>query len=154
MASIYDRPTGRRVTVVMGLFGKKKQAGENSAGPGSRQTALIGPKLAIKGKVSGSGNLILMGTLEGEFDLGGELVIAPPAVVNGEIKALTLSVGGTVSGNLTARDKIRLEKTARVQGRLIAPRLSLEDGSFFNGEIEMKPRPSVSANSGARGSSA
>ncbi len=125
----------------MGLFGKKKVNGGAADGQGSRQTALIGPKLAVKGKVSGSGNLILMGKLEGEFDMGGELVIAPPAVVNGEVKALTLSISGTVSGNLTARDKIRLEKSARVQGKLIAPRLAVEDGSVFNGEIEMKLTP-------------
>ncbi len=127
----------------MGLFGKKKVNGGTAGGQDSRQTALLGPKLAIKGKVSGSGNLILMGKLEGEFDLDGELVIAPPALVDGEVKALTLNVSGTVSGNLTARDKIRLEKSARVQGRLIAPRLSVDDGCVFNGEIEMKPPPTV-----------
>lgn len=138
----------------MGLFGKKKQTGESSGEPGSRQTALIGPKLAVKGKVSGGGNLILMGKLEGEFDLAGELVIAPPAVVNGEIKALTMNVSGTVSGNLTARDRIRLEKSARVQGRLIAPRLAVEDGSLFNGEVEMKPPQDVAPKAAAGSPSA
>jgi cytoskeletal protein CcmA (bactofilin family) len=124
----------------MGLFGKKKQGGKASGG--GPQTALIGPKLTVKGKVSGSGNLILMGKLEGEFDLGGELVIAPPAVVAGEIKSAILTVSGTVNGTLTARDRIRLEKSARVQGRVAAARLAVEEGAVFNGEIEMKPAPS------------
>jgi len=60
----------------------------------------------------------VMGNLEGEFELQGELVIAPSAVVRGEVKAVTVTVSGSLSGTLTAREKIHLEKSAVVSGRL------------------------------------
>lgn len=122
----------------MGLFSKKPTNAEPDGAPGSHATAFLGANLTIRGKISGSGNLIMMGTLEGEFDLGGELVIAPPAVVTGEVQAVRITVSGTVSGNLTAQDKIHLEKTADVSGRLTTPRLSVADGALFNGDIAMQ----------------
>jgi len=123
----------------MGIFAKDKPetAGSDAARSDS-DTAFFGAKLSIKGKVSGSGNLIVMGKLEGEVDLAGELVVAAPAVLNGEIRAATLAVSGNVTGTLTAGEKIHLEKSAVVNGRINTPRLSVVDGATFNGEIEMK----------------
>ena len=123
----------------MALFAKEKpETAPNGAVRSDHETAFFGAKLSVKGKVSGSGNLIVMGKLEGEFDLNGELVVAPPAVLNGEIKAVNVTVSGNITGNLTAREKILLEKSAVVNGRLSSPRLSVADGASFNGDIEMK----------------
>ena len=134
----------------MALFAKEKPETKPSATVrGDHETAFFGTKLSVKGKVSGSGNLIVMGKLEGEFDLNGELIIAPPAVLNGEIKAVNVTVSGNVTGNLTAREKIHLEKSAVVNGRLNTPRLSVADGASFNGDIEMK-KPAEGAPSSKR----
>ena len=123
----------------MGIFAKDKPKTAASKAAGSdRDTAFFGAKLSIKGKVTGSGNMIVMGNLEGEVDLAGELVVAAPAVLNGEIRAVTLAVSGNATGTLTAKEKIHLEKTAVVSGRMCTPRLSVVDGASFNGEIEMK----------------
>jgi cytoskeletal protein CcmA (bactofilin family) len=123
----------------MGIFTKDKpEAAAPDAARSSGDTAFFGAKLSIKGKVTGSGNLIVMGKLEGEVDLAGELVAAPTAVLNGEFRAVTLAVSGNVTGTLTAREKIHLEKSAVVSGRMATPRISMVDGATFNGEIEMK----------------
>ena len=124
----------------MGLFSKTKPGSVSPGAPASagRESAFFGAKLSVKGKVSGSGNLIVMGRLEGEFDLNGELVLAASAAVSGEIKAVAITVSGNVTGNLVAREKVHLEKTALVSGRLTTPRLSMVDGASFNGELEMK----------------
>jgi len=123
----------------MALFAKEKpETAPTGAVRSDHETAFFGAKLSVKGKVSGSGNLIVMGKLEGEFDLNGELVVAPPAVLNGEIKAVNVTVSGNITGNLTAREKIHLEKSAVVNGRLSSPRLSVADGASFNGDVEMK----------------
>src|SRR3990172_4684831 len=103
----------------MGIFDKilAKDTPETAASDAARSngdTAFFGAKLSIKGKVTGSGNLIVMGKLEGEVDLTGELVVAAPAVLNGEIRAVTLAVSGNVKGTLTAGEKIHLEKSAVV----------------------------------------
>ena len=135
----------------MGIFAKDKPetAGSDAARSDS-DTAFFGAKLSIKGKVSGSGNLIVMGKLEGEVDLAGELVVAAPAVLNGEIRAATLAVSGNVTGTPDPPgERIHLEKSAVVNGRMNTPRLSVVDGATFNGEIEMK-KPADSAGASKR----
>ena len=123
----------------MGIFAKDKpEAADPESARSNGDTAFFGAKLSIKGKVTGSGNLIVMGKLEGEVDLAGELVVAPPAVLNGDIRAVTLAVSGNVTGTLSAKGKIHLEKSAVVNGRMTTPRISVVDGATFNGEIEMK----------------
>jgi cytoskeletal protein CcmA (bactofilin family) len=123
----------------MGIFAKDKlEAAVPDAARSDGDTSFFGAKLSIKGKVTGSGNLIVMGKLDGEVTLAGEIVVAAPAVLNGEIKAVTLAVSGNVTGTLTAGEKIHLEKSAVVSGRMNTPRLSVADGAMFNGEVEMK----------------
>jgi len=123
----------------MGMFAKDtSESAASEAARSDSDTAFFGAKLSIKGKVTGSGNLIVMGKLEGEVDLAGEIVVAAPAVLNGEIRAVTLAVSGNVTGTLTAGEKIHLEKSAVVSGRMNTPRLSVVDGATFNGEVEMK----------------
>jgi len=134
----------------MGFFAKDKpETAASDAVRSDSDTAFFGAKLSIKGKVTGSGNLIVMGKLEGEVDLAGELVVAAPAVLNGEIRAVTLAVSGNVTGTLTAGEKIHLEKSAVVVGRMNTPRLSVVEGATFNGEIAMK-KPADSADPSKR----
>ena len=129
----------------MGIFAKDKpDTAAPDAARSDSDTAFFGAKLSIKGKVTGSGNLIVMGKLEGEVNLAGEIVVAAPAVLNGDIRAVTLAVSGNVTGTLTAGEKIHLEKSAVVSGRMNTPRLSVVDGATFNGETEMK-KPADSA---------
>jgi cytoskeletal protein CcmA (bactofilin family) len=132
----------------MGMFAKdKSESAASGAARSDSDTAFFGAKLSIKGKITGSGNLIVMGKLEGEVDLAGELVVAAPAMLNGEIKAVTLAVSGNVTGTLTAGEKIHLEKSAVVSGRMCTPRLSVVDGATFNGEVEMKKTADSAASS-------
>jgi cytoskeletal protein CcmA (bactofilin family) len=124
----------------MGLFSKSKAEAlsQSPAGGSGRESAFFGAALCVKGKVSGSDNIIVMGRLEGELDVNGELALAASAAVTGEIRAITITVSGNLAGNLVAREKTHLEKSALVSGRLTSPRLSVVDGACFNGELEMK----------------
>jgi cytoskeletal protein CcmA (bactofilin family) len=126
----------------MALF-RKKDSHSSSAPPGAAtsrddETAFLGAQISVKGKVSGGGNLIVMGRLEGEFDLKGEMVVAPTAVVTGEVKAGSVTISGTLTGTVAARERIHIEKGAVVNGRLAGARLSVADGALFNGEIAMQ----------------
>lgn len=138
----------------MGLFAKDKPNGVPAAPEqgGSHETSFFGAKLTVKGKVSGSGNVIVMGQFEGECDLNGELVVAPSALVNGEVKVASVSVSGGFNGTLTAREKINIEKSAIVSGRLLTARLTTADGAVLNGEIEMK-KPAASESTAKKASS-
>ncbi|MGD1968276.1 MAG: polymer-forming cytoskeletal protein [Desulfobacterales bacterium] len=136
----------------MPLFGKKDKKKENPAQQvktvlSQNETSYFGKNLIIKGRVSGNGDIIILGGLEGEFDLRGRVKIAQPAKIKGEVKADVISVNGNVEGKLAAKQRLHLDQTARIEGEISTPRLSITEGASFNGEVTMSGR--VTKESGA-----
>jgi cytoskeletal protein CcmA (bactofilin family) len=139
----------------MGLFGKRKK--ENKPKQletelTKNETTYFGKNLMIKGRVSGNGSIIILGGLDGECDLKGQIKIAQPANIKGEVKADVISVNGNVKGSLIAQQRVHLDPTARIEGQIITPRLSISEGAFFDGEIKMSggsPKASKPADAGA-----
>ena len=127
----------------MPLFGKKdkdkeKKEERSQAAVSQNETSYFGKNLMIKGRISGNGNVIILGGLDGECDLRGRVKVAQSAKVKGEVKADIISVNGSVHGSLAAKERIHLDQTARIEGQIITPRLSISEGASFDGEIKMK----------------
>lgn len=132
----------------MPLFGKKnkeKKAERPQAAVSKNETSYFGKNLLIKGRVSGNGNVIILGGLDGEFNLRGRVKVAQSAKIKGEVKADVISVNGSVQGSLAAKDRIHLDQTARVEGQITTPKLSISEGASFDGEISMNDRSSKPA---------
>ena len=104
-------------------------------------TTCFGKNLTIAGNVSGEGNLIVMGSFEGDFDLKGQLKVTQGARVTGNLKATSIAVNGNVEGNITATEKVHLDNTAKITGRMVTPKISILDGAVFDGEMQMGKRP-------------
>lgn len=124
----------------MAFFGKKKNdKPQPASSPVStaKDTTYLGQKLTIKGTVSGDGNVIILGRLEGKFDLKGELTIAEPASVQGEIRAGLISVKGNAEGTIVANNKLHLEPSAKVAGKVRAKTISMLEGAHLDGEMVM-----------------
>jgi len=138
----------------MGLFGKPKKENQSKqiqTELAQNETTYLGKDLMIKGRVSGNGNIIILGGLNGEFNLKGRIKIAQPANIKGEVKADVISVNGSVQGSLTAHQRVHLDQTARVEGQIFTPSLSISEGAFFDGEIKMSgqsPKMSKPADAG------
>ena len=109
----------------------------DSAKDAAKQTTYLGKNLKINGSISGEGSLILLGKFEGEFDLKGQLKVAQGAVIKGDIKATGISINGNVNGTIVARERILLDTTAAIKGRLVTPKISIQDGAVFDGELQM-----------------
>jgi cytoskeletal protein CcmA (bactofilin family) len=134
----------------MAMFGKKKKEHAAVAQPApsrQKEATYLGKNLKITGNVSGDGDLIILGSLEGEFDLKGTLQVAEPARIIGKVKANDINVKGNIQGSITALEKIHLDPTARVNGQIITPKLSVTEGASFDGEIKMSNRPHPAATS-------
>ena len=99
---------------------------------------MIGPSITIKGDVSGDEDLIIQGRIDGKVDLAQHNVtIGEDGRVKADVHGRTVIVEGEVEGDLRAQEQIILRHTAKVQGSIAAPRVSLEDGAVFRGGIEM-----------------
>ena len=103
-------------------------------------TTFFGKNLKITGNVSGEGNMIIQGSFEGEFNLKGQLKVAQGARVKGNFNAASIAINGDVEGNLTATEKIHMDNTARINGRIVTPKISILDGAVFDGEMQMGKR--------------
>jgi cytoskeletal protein CcmA (bactofilin family) len=103
----------------------------------------IGKGTKISGKVSFTAPARIEGEAEGEIT-GEEIVIAPGAVVTARIAAVRLTIGGNVTGEIIARERIELLPTARLRCTLTTPSLVLNEGAQFDGDCKM-PRERAAA---------
>src|ERR1700716_2638367 len=101
--------------------------------------ATIGKSLVIKGEVTGSESLYIDGRVEGSINLSGNRVtIGRNGVVAANISAREIVVLGKVRGNLTASDRVDIRSDGSLHGAVGAARLSIEDGAFFKGGIDIR----------------
>jgi cytoskeletal protein CcmA (bactofilin family) len=101
--------------------------------------ATIGKSLVIKGEVTGSESLYIDGRVEGSINLSGNRVtIGRNGVVSANISAREIVVLGKVRGNLTASDRVDIRSDGSLTGDVVAARISIEDGAFFKGGIDIR----------------
>jgi len=117
---------------------------EPAAGPRPVTTttadqATIGKSLVIKGEVTGSESLYIDGRVEGSINLSGNRVtVGRNGVVSANINAREIVVLGKVRGNLTASDRVDIRSDGSLTGDVVAARISIEDGAFFKGGIDIR----------------
>ncbi len=101
--------------------------------------ATIGKSLVIKGEVTGSESLYIDGRVEGSINLSGNRVtVGRNGVVSANISAREIVVLGKVKGNLTASDRVDIRSDGSLTGDVVAARISIEDGAFFKGGIDIR----------------
>jgi len=101
--------------------------------------ATIGKSLVIKGEVTGSESLYIDGRVEGSINLAGNRVtVGRNGIVNANISAREIVVLGKVRGNLQASDRVDIRTEGSLTGDVIAQRISIEDGAFFKGGIDIR----------------
>ena len=100
--------------------------------------AFLGASLTLKGELSGNEDLLIEGRFEGTVNLEDHcLTVGPSGQVKAEIRAGRVIILGSVSGNITARDRIEIRKTGQVIGDLAGPGVSIEDGAYLKGKVEI-----------------
>ena len=105
--------------------------------PESSPINIITVGTLIKGDIIASGDFRLDGTLEGNIQLNGKLVVGDSGVVNGNVLCQNANVIGTVNGNLSVKELLSLHATARVRGDILINKLSIEPGAVFTGKCRM-----------------
>jgi cytoskeletal protein CcmA (bactofilin family) len=101
------------------------------------QTGIIGRGIVIRGSLTGGGDLVIEGRVEGQIALKNHLTIEGTGRVQADIRAEELTINGEASGNIDASSRVAINTSARVAGDIKAPRVVIEDGAVFNGSIEM-----------------
>src|SRR5271156_1701337 len=109
-----------------------------SAVPTGEQ-ATIGKSLMVKGELSGSESLYIDGKIEGSINLpGNRVTVGRNGQVAASVSAREIVVLGKVRGNCTASDRVDIRSEGSLTGDVIAARISIEDGAFFKGGIDIR----------------
>lgn len=121
-------------------------ASSRSSSPSARNLACLGSSLEVKGRISGEEDLQVDGKVEGPIALAGQrLTVGRTGQLASEVTAREVVVYGKVTGNLRASDRVEIKKDGSVTGDIITARISIEDGAYFKGRIEIdnaKSKPS------------
>ena len=140
----------------MGLFGRdqstptepqitpspNKPAPTRSSVGGSRAaeagTTLIAPAAQLEGALTGTGDVRIEGRLQGTVTVDGHVIVNQGGSIDATIKARVVVVAGEVHGDVNATEKIELQPTARLTGNMTAPKILIQEGAKFEGQVFME----------------
>lgn len=100
---------------------------------------IISSDVEIVGTMKTSGSVQFDGKLEGDLHCEGSTTIGKTATIKGNVEVDSISIAGSIVGNVVAKDRIEMLSTARINGDIKAKRLTVEDGVTFIGRSEVNP---------------
>ncbi|HEY2599435.1 MAG TPA: polymer-forming cytoskeletal protein [Candidatus Dormibacteraeota bacterium] len=106
---------------------------------GGTNVVTLGPRDSLNGRLDIHGDLRIHGNVEGELKVSGDVSIEPTATVQASIEGANVNVKGQVNGNVTARKRLTLGGSGRLNGEVKVARLTVEDGATLNGNVTMTP---------------
>lgn len=114
--------------------------------PLSADLAQIGKSVVIKGELSGSEDLYVDGQVEGTISLkGNSLTVGPHGQVKAAVEAKGIVVQGKLEGNVQASDRVELRKSAVVTGDISTQRISIEEGAYLKGKVDIQGKSEKAA---------
>jgi len=109
--------------------------------PLSADLAQIGKSVVIKGELSGSEDLYVDGQVDGSIALKNHsLTIGPHGQVKASVEAKGIVVQGKLEGNVLASDRVELRKSAVFNGDITTQRISIEEGAYLKGKVDIQGR--------------
>lgn len=100
-------------------------------------SAFVGKGVVFKGTITYNGTVRIDGTLDGEINTDGVLLVGEEAVITAKVTAGTIVCKGKITGEIEAREKMKLRAPAILNGGITTPVLSIEEGVTINGTLEM-----------------
>lgn len=106
-------------------------------------TTMLGPESVYMGVFQGKDNHIIYGEVQGECDLDGILVLGEGSRWKGNIRAGSVVIAGRVEGDIQAREKLELARTAHVRGKITSPVVAIARGAVHEGSIRMAKQTQI-----------
>src|SRR5258706_5620606 len=129
--------------VTEGLNQDHAQLPTSSATDNSEQQvasgSTLGSNIYCKGDISAREDVFIDGKVEGTIALKmNKLEVGQSGYIQANIFAKIIVVSGEVLGDLYASDQVVVTKTGRVIGNIFAGDVSIEDGAYIKGSIDMQ----------------
>jgi cytoskeletal protein CcmA (bactofilin family) len=98
---------------------------------------LISNGTDITGDVKSTGDIRIDGSLTGNLNTKGKVVVGPTGKVNGEINCKNCEISGTIEGRVIVSQLLNLKVSSKILGDIITSKLSIEPGAIFSGTCKM-----------------
>ena len=108
----------------------------------SEERTTIGERISIEGQIKGEEHLVIEGAMKGNVEMEKHnFTVGSNGRVDGEIRAQNVSISGQLKGTINALGKVEVTKEADFFGDIKAKSISVEDGAYFKGSIELTREP-------------
>lgn len=116
---------------------EKTAAPASTTQNGASNVVSLGPRDVLQGRLEIQGELKIAGNVEGDLKASGDVTIDSGANIQAAIEGANVNIRGQVSGNVTARKRLTLGGSGRLNGDVRVARLTVEDGATLNGNVTM-----------------
>ena len=107
----------------------------STAQNGGNNVVSLGPRDILQGRLEIQGDLKIAGNVEGDLKASGDVTVDSTATIQAAIEGANVNVRGQVTGNVTARRRLTLGGSGRLNGDVKVSRLTVEDGATLNGNV-------------------
>ena len=108
----------------------------------SSENTTIGKNISIEGSIRGNENLVIDGSMKGNVEMAKHnFAVGSNGRVEGEINAQNVKISGQMIGNIKTQGKVKITREADFMGDIKAKGISIEDGAYFKGSIELAQEP-------------
>ncbi len=97
------------------------------------QTTIIGADSYFKGEMTFERTAKIIGRFDGKISGKGELQVAQSATCKADIESAIANIDGTIEGNITAKDAVKLTANGKVKGDITATKMTMAEGASFYG---------------------
>lgn len=102
----------------------------------SGAATLINEGCKITGLISGTGDFLISGEVEGDCDLHGTVTLAHSGLWRGTIKAEAVIVSGQVEGDIIASGKVEITASAKIAGTVSGEAIAVAEGAVVEGVMK------------------
>ena len=110
----------------------KRRLRDTASGPGT----LISEGCKVQGLLTGSGNFLINGEVEGECDVDGTVTLARGGYWNGVIKATAVIVAGTIDGDIISEGQVEISDSAKISGTVTGSAIAVAEGAVVDGVMQ------------------
>ena len=114
----------------------KRRLRDTVSGPGT----LISEGCKVEGFISGNGNFLVNGEVEGECKVNGSVTLAKSGHWKGVIRAESVIVAGTIDGDIIAAGQVEISDTARISGTVSGEAIAVAGGAIVEGIMQTTGR--------------
>ena len=100
-------------------------------------TSIIATGTSFTGEITGKGDFVIYGQINGDCDVDGALTVAVGGLWKGTINATNIMIAGQVDGDVNATARLEVAASARVTGRISAASIALAEGAVIDGNVNV-----------------